>query len=455
MIAEVPAAISNLRVFLIRISVLVGLLVLFLLVATAVPWTVYNIRAGQELAGELTAWRDAGLPLAVDGVMPAPIPEGRNAAPVYTRALEIDFDLSVVDSPSVAGLSEQDMQVITGFVSSADHGTRSSPAMRALLAKPRIALLLHELRNAAEYPQCAFPVKWHENWQAHLPHQRRLRQATELVAANALVLAEQGQVQEALGWCLVGLRIADHTAMEPSLIAQLTATAMRETLLQAIQTIIRDRPVPASTAQALEQHLRAIDLNATYQQALRMEAVQGYAVFTHLRDSPRTVTGLVLGSDEDVPDLLRFYVSPLGLPLRRLDEANYLRATREAINASALPYRQGKAALDTVVPRDPRFHLAVVTPLLLPPLGPAAARRDISQAQIDLCRIALALKQYKAQFDHYPDSLNLLGTDLDWWPPADMLTGGEFSYARQDAGFLIRSPGLKSEDRAIVWKASR
>ena len=67
-------------------------------------------------------------------------------------------------------------------------------------------------------------------------------------------------------------------------------------------------------------------------------------------------------------------------------------------------------------------------------------------ANIELCRIVLALKAYKYERGEYPESLEKLQERLDWQVPEDPFSGKDYIYAREEDGFTLYSIGLNMMD---------
>ena len=133
--------------------------------------------------------------------------------------------------------------------------------------------------------------------------------------------------------------------------------------------------------------------------------------------------------------------------LSYLDETSYLSLVSESIAQALRPWRE-IAALPaerrSLEERIPRY--AVLTPMLLIPLGSGAERRDEAIAKANLAGAALALKAYHNKTGSYPASLDELRQVIPWKVPEDPFSGRPLIYKRQGAGFLIYSIGADLRD---------
>ncbi len=433
-----------------RIALKVLVVLLALAVVLGGVWTYYNVKWGRELTKELEAWKAQGLPLSMSEVIPKPVPDSENAAPIYLSVFHVSFDPNSgpagVNTGKLADISQEEENLIEDYRRGRDR-PKHVAKVRAILERPEVKETLQTLKRASQRPKAVFPVKWELGLAAVLPHMAQFRDATRMLAAQALLLAEDGQMADALDWCLVGLRMADHAAMEPSMIAQLVSIAMRNITLEAVEEIISDKNVPAAASRALQEHLRGIDLYKTHSDAMVMETLVGRSVFAQFRTNPVLLYETLIGEKtEHLRKLRRSYFNWLAGPLRGLDEATYLRIMRQQVEASRMPGMEAKPVSDALDRQLRQTPLAMLTKILTPVFSGQAYHRGMSLARIDLGRIALALKAYKAQHGQYPQTLAQLQQTLTWQLPKDVFTGEDFVYKREGDGFVIYSLGPDLDD---------
>jgi len=377
---------------------------------------------GWMLDREKARLRAEGVPTTLAEVVPRVPPGKPNAADVYRKA----FGLRQIPKGSKL-LDERRPE---------DARWRSE--MRALLAKNTAYLTLIE--QASRIPDCAFPVNWAGGPEtATMPHLARFREATRLLGARAVLLARDGKADEALAQCETILRIADHAHRDPALIATLVAWAIRAIDVDVAESVLSMADPSPEACRALQAALARVNQRAELVRALRSECV------VHTLWGHETVRRIV-------EDSTRTWATYLIHTQVNLVERRFLRMMDEQISATALSWPESYWQAKRVVDRfdsTPWYSSWGIGYIVNAIVFPIAARGlqggERIQARLDALRIALSLKQYKAQHSAYPDSLAALraaGFDI----PLDRFTGKEFVYRRQGAGFLIYSLGPDMDD---------
>ncbi len=411
--------------WLVRIAPRVGFVLLVLFVLLAIPWTYFNIKWGRELEAELSALKAQGMPLTMMEAAPKPAREDQNAAVVYQEVFQVEFP-DERPSPRVVLPSEQVMAQLTReelkmlYDYGKEANTQLASQVREVLARPQVQEALGIFRRGAQKADCVFPVKWEEGAAALFPHFPKFRDATRIIAAQALILAKDGHLEEALDWCQVALRMSEHVASAPTLIAQLVAIAMQQITWQAVKQIVSAPEISAATAARLETYLSQIDLYETFTTGMVGERALGLQEFARI---PKT-------------------------PNFKLDQLTYLRYMGNQIELAGLPYYASQPeyeALEADMKKLPLYQ-APLTKILCPVFSRVAQKRGQAVANIGLCRVVLALKGYKYERGAYPDTLKQLQETLDWELPEDPFSGQDFVYRRQSEGFILYSIGQDLED---------
>ena len=419
-------------------------------------WTYYNIKWGGELDRELKQWQQQGLPLTMAEVIPEKIPDAENAAPIYLQVFNVSFDPGKQPESmrNLAGLTEAEETLVEEYLSGEDR--TKAGRVKAILSQPEVKQTLQVLRLASQRKKSVFPVKWEQGFGALFPHLARFRQGVRLVAANALILAAGGQVDEALDWCVVGLRMASHVESEPTLIAQLVTMAMRHGILDALEEIIAPRSVPAKAGRHLREELQRIDVCEAWVDALKSEAAIGRQMFAQLPGRPKLLADLTPGEQSWVTRIGWAYCGWPGGPLRKHDETTYLYVMRRQIEAATKPWPDAKATFDAIERQIQQKTLGThLIAGLTPVFAEAARKKDIANARVDLGRIALMLKAHKQQHGQYPASLGELAQSPNVQLPTDPFTGAAYIYARQGHGFVAYSLGPDGDDDGGVEAEKR
>jgi len=434
-------------------------------------WTYYNIIWSVELNRELKQWQQQGLPLTMAEVIPKKVPDAENAAPIYMQVFNVSFDPGKQPKTkmNLAGLTDAEDKLVEEYVTGEDR--RKAQRVRTITSRPEAEQTLQVLRLASQRKKAVFPVEWENGFSALFPHLKCFRVGVRLVAANALLLAADGQVDEALDWCAVGLGMASHVESEPTVIAQLVAIVMRQRILDAVEEIIASRSVPENAGRHLLEELQAIDLQGAYAEAVKSEAAFGRHAFMQFRSKPDWLAEVMPTEPPGTVAVWSLYCSWLGGPLRSHDEAAYLGIMRRQLEATTRPWVEAQSSYEAI---DSQIQRAGTMPFLTRALTPVfsrlACRKDITEARVDLGRIALMLKSYKQQHGQYPASLDELAQRQNTEMPTDPFSGKAYLYTRQGEGFMAYSIGSDGDDDDgaepekknvveadgdIIWRATR
>ena len=441
----------------VRAAQTAGLILLALVVAAAGVWTFYNVKWNRRLAGEIENWKTMGLPLQVSEALPPPAGRTENAAPLYLRVFEVEFEAAPPttgadvdpDAAVLRGVSPTDNETLSRYLEAADRAPLT-PAVAEILQRPEVGATLDTLRQASVLPRADFPVNWELGFAAQMPHLGQYREAARLVTCRALLTAQDGDVAGALEWCSTALRMARHATQEPTLIAQLVGMAMHATAMDAAEDIISAEAVPAEMSKSLREALAELDILGDYGQAMRLEVALGRATFEQLREHPEQLQGTLAGDTDGEKLASGIYSTWLWNPVYAYDMATYMRLSATQYAACRLPWRQGRQTLEKMEREVAGLSYAKLTRVLAPVSERALQRRDTSLARSQLCRIALELKAYKARNGHYPDTLAALQQHLAWDIPEDVFSGEPLLYRLSGDGFALYSVGPDAVDNGGV-----
>jgi len=270
-------------------------------------------------------------------------------------------------------------------------------------------------------------MHWQDGPAMILPHLHQFRWAARLVAAEALLLGRRNNTNEAFDWCEVALRMSQHVASEPTLIAQLVSYAIQTIALQPLKDYLSAAEVPPEGAVKFEEYLRQIDLYEGFHRAMIGERAFGLDSLDQL--------GEPFGKEAKIPQAAK-----------SLFLVGYLEMMEKEIEINKLPYRLAKVQMDALeqqLKADIKYSLAA---MMIPAYKHATQKRDWQVAEIGLCRVVLALKAYQCERHVYPKTLAELQQGLDWPLPQDPFSGKDFIYRCEGEGFILYSIGQDLED---------
>ncbi|MFA6241735.1 MAG: hypothetical protein WC655_12455, partial [Candidatus Hydrogenedentales bacterium] len=216
---------------MVRTIVVVGLLVV---VALAVGYGGILIYAPHAVASSVQKAKTAGYPVTLDELDAwyAPTSDGTNAADLYIKAFELN-EKSEQNSSSASLPYVGDAQVPNANV------PLSEPERTAMAAYLVVkADTLKALHEAASVSSCRYPFQMRDPKDLALPHLGPLRNATRLLALEAIVRAEEGQNDAAVNALATGYSAASSVRGEPLLISQLARTSYVSAISQALERVL-------------------------------------------------------------------------------------------------------------------------------------------------------------------------------------------------------------------------
>jgi len=156
-----------------------------------------------------------------------------------------------------------------------------------------------------------------------------------------------------------------------------------------------------------------------------------------------------------------FYYSPLGRPLKSLDETTYAEMMIRVVDISRLPYYEAIAPLGQLLREiDDLPRARIWSRNQLPVTAFPLMSQARAEAMLDLIQLGLAVEQYRDQNGTYPETLDKIA-DLFETMPVDPFTGESYRYQITNDGFLLYSVGQNLIDDKgrhdyktgdIVWR---
>jgi hypothetical protein len=113
-----------------------------------------------------------------------------------------------------------------------ESGTNAATVVLAALG--RFDEPLAELRKAADRPYAVFPIHYHENFEAALPHLQVFKGLSSILALRAVAQLADGKPELALQDVRLGFRLAEALKSEPLVISQMVRLGMIRAILQPV-----------------------------------------------------------------------------------------------------------------------------------------------------------------------------------------------------------------------------
>ncbi len=418
---------------------------LFLLVLPAGLWFYRDYTLGHRLEAELDELKGAGMPVSMPEAAPKPVPDDENAAVLYQQVFRVDFS-GGGSNCLLPEFTSEELDLVHAFMD--EPNAEGEEFLRTFFSDAQTEQSLQTLREASRRPHSVFPVRWDQGPATLFPHLARFRQAARLMVARAAVAAHDGHLDEALEWHKVIFRMSEHVAEEPTVIAQLVAIAMQAIAVRGLRPLLREAAIDPETANGFEQCLRKVDMKAAFTNSMIGERAWGLDCFDMAYRDVRSFFMDNMGGPAIHPYALPAYLGPLAGPLKKRDHLAYLDYMGEMVRISRLPSRIARPQMEALHAdlEDLHYLQAPLTKMLAPLFPRVTSKRDQAVANIELCRMVLALKTHKYERGEYPDSLQELQETLEWQIPKDPFSGQDFIYVPEEDGFMLYSIGLNMID---------
>jgi hypothetical protein len=364
--------------------------------------------------------RAAGEPLTcADLVRMQTLPPGTpNAADVYQQAFDA-LDWTPEEEELAGHWSAQELP--PDWVESMRPVVESNEQYFALLER------------AADIEACVFPVDWEKRADAEEPHLAHLRSAARMLTARALILAADGRAEEALQGCGPIPAMMQHLSQEPTVVGQLVRYALISIGIRGVEQLLSQCDPSAQACRELCDAFGEVELSESFREAAKGERAWAREVaFDVVREGlPRSANWGVRLAEARL----------------NIDEWLYLRAMREQMQASALPWPEAKYRARAAAERAESmpWPICVTTTMMLPYLDRVAESCRLTTGRLDVCQIGLALRAYQAEHGRYPDSLEELAAD-GWEVPRDSFTDEPYRYRREGDGFIVWGAGMDLDD---------
>jgi len=415
------------------VLVFVGVL-LFLAVGA---WIVLDITTRQDLNAALAEIEALGWPLFLDELYPEPIPDEENAAVLYQQAYSL-----ALWQPAEWELWEK--WTSAGVL--ADLTAEEGATLSAYLQKRRSAFQV--LRQAAELPECQFPLEYADGFNMVLNHLHEFRSLARLLRLATLVAADQGEGEVAFGYWLDAMAMVRHQEGQRVLISELVRIACLWISTETLEAMVQSGQLTDGQLAQADSALGDLNLRTGLADSLKGELVFARGIFTGSFADIKAIRGYYSGPSDPLELMFRLYSSPFGRPWRQHDQATYLMLLKEEIELAEQPYAdvaKQHGAWERDLEETPRWQ-APLTAMLLPALTRASQAAAGGEARRDMARTALAMERYRLKHDCYPESLTDLTPDLLPQVLMDPFDGQPVRYVKSDDRVLLYSVGADLQD---------
>ncbi len=410
------------------------------LIFVVIPVTLIALRKYQDFQFERTLQtvRDAGFPATVQELgayYPTP-PAEQNAADLYQQS----FDAKAVSNdPRFREIEKQTGEVKKGRFAEELHKL----AEEYLAANVEKLRILHE---AAKLPACRFPLDFSDGSNLKLPHLAQLRASLRLLSLEAMLAAEDGDMNRALDSLLTAFTVSKAVRQEPLLISQLVRIACDGI---ACFTVRRAMELGSFSEAQLAQ-LAAVLKHSEDPEAM-IRGLAGERVFQlMLYDNPQLFTNDLNKTVHGAGTAAGVFLKITGALNRDCDF--YLRMMDQMIAACRMPAHEAMPVLRRIGTNIQASSSWIPSParIQLPAFTQVMESRARDEAILRNTAAAVAIERYRIVYNRLPEQLADLAPSFLETVPVDPFDGKPLRYRRLDAGYVVYSVGynLKDEEGA-------
>jgi hypothetical protein len=413
----------------ISIRVLAGLLVMITVALTV--RAILNYTTGKRLEKCMAQAKVDGVPLRVKDMIPD-CPNQDNGARLW-RAAEALLLLENQDK-SLMG------KTIEVFFDGQPLDSTSRQQLSRLAERNRRAIDL--VIEAATRPCFRYREWKNPVYEPDIPNAINMIQATRILAIDAVLRADKGEIKQALDECQSGMRFIQKTLDEPVLLDSLIAISLRKILQISFDRIAIGKDLDAVTLAAWINEMDPNQWRSRFIRCIPGERALGIEVWLEvMKGSPEVV------KDFYGPGAFHRAIGWLLRPLFKSQVLWTMSHYPDLEKTSLRPYYEqrewfGKhVRKDGSVPWDERLLGG-----LYPQLGSLFMKEATVEAMMLATRSGLACKIYKNRTGHYPENLEALVPDILPEVPIDPFTGKPIVYKMQNGELLIYSLGSNQKD---------
>ncbi|HSY17326.1 MAG TPA: hypothetical protein VK815_03290 [Candidatus Acidoferrales bacterium] len=338
-----------------------------------------------------------------------------------------------------------------------------APAADVLLALSKYDATVEELRQAAQLPECRFPLNYDADDPAeiYLPHLAALKRSSRLLELRALAELENGESDKALADVMLTLRLSEHVQREPTLIGMLVRIAMTDIAMQPVyEGLAKHRWTDAQLA-AMEAEMAKIDFLADFTFSMRCERAFAGGILDYISRKDRVKRYDNLTSYQSFDEAGKAPESPMKGFFLRVEiclmpqgwfELNKLTIARmhETWLLHITDPEKHQVMPQMVIPQQwqpVNTLFNIFARELIPELPNSAKKSARGQMTVDLARTAMALERYRLAHGEYPETLDGLAPQFIAQVPHDVIGGGPLKYRRTSDGlFVLYSIGWNEKD---------
>jgi len=312
--------------------------------------------------------------------------------------------------------------------------------------------LLDLLHSATALTNSRYPIDLTQGFKVLLPYLGKVKGSVQLLTAEALFDASNGEIDKALEALRAAGAVSDSLAEEPLLISQLVRYASWAIIWKRCELILNGAALSDPQLNELQTLFQNAEKPNAMVRGLAGERASGLAVFMGSPDLNYIFVGMDSDSPPALKDRLRasLYIGLLkSTGILRKDKAFYLdvMATNIAAAEAPFPQRLTLAQQANTAALSPPSKLMIFSRMMLPGLSRAIQRDGDHTARIRTAQTAIAVERFRrAHNGELPTDLNELVPTYMPSLPRDPFDGQPLRFKRRTTGYVVYSIGSDLRD---------
>jgi len=411
-----------------KVLLKIGIILVAIVTLGLVTRAVFNYTTGKKLESIVEKMKFEGKPLTTKEFEPKG--EDQDNGAILWRGAAAMFSVEK---------SEREMlsQTMENIFYNKPLEENTKKRLRRIIEENQKVLEL--IREAAEKPY----FKYAENWdgpseEIEVPNLVKMITVVRLLAVDAVLKAEDAQIDEAVERCLIGVRFSKHLLDEPFLIHYLVAVANMKQLVFCLNRITDEEKIGEDTLLNILKELDIEPWRRGLVRSFEKEKISSFETGISIIKGDLTVV------EAGFWDKVYYW---LCRPIVKTEITWLLKLYEEMERAADLPYYQTDETREIFEKKygNPPWYFRI-TGFLFPNLVTAMFKEATLEAMLLTAQTGISCKIYKNQHGEYPEKLAKLVPDILEKGPVDPFTGKAFVYRRLDNGFIVYSLGSNEKD---------
>ncbi|GEM_PF-2870226 len=411
-----------------RLKICPGLAILLLIFS----WCALSGTVDDKLAAEIEKIKKEKEPVSPEELWMPDLPEKENGATFYRKAF------SLLENLETSHAEIWKLVPYAGTIPWEKLSPEEKKKVAYLLLEEPSFQEFYSLIEKASLKKCLFFSQSEAGKIAELvlPYLNRMRKLTRLVCARVTLFNENHQPDQAIYWCLVGLRLSSCLYSPVLLVTALTGMAMDQVVLKALARTIKHQPLEKDICRKIQKILQEKGEENLLAQALITERVFG------LQKWP---AACILKQEGKVKP------EQVNDPFTQ-EQLFYLRFITSAVKMAKKPYWMIKKQLEKEIRSIPANAFPIKS--LAAAVEKAFQTEARYKSSLGAVGIGLGCYLYKLTYSNYPSSLQQLVPEFLPAIPVDPFTGKHYTYMVQEKKAVICKPGENSqkEQYQILWE---